>query len=296
MIGCAVIKNGIIDIMQFLAQQKSEEEQLLDQFFSLVRNYGFCISFNGDGFDIPFLQDKAKKYHKKDLFSELTSFDLYKQVKPLQSILKLENLKQKTIEQFLGIHRKDMFHGGELISHFFEYEQTKDPSQEDLLLLHNYEDILGLVYLLPIQSYLQPLKGNYHFKESTRTTSKDYYGNSIESLLINASLDHPVPKPASYSRDPYYLSMHENHFKINVRVIDDKIYVPYPDYKNYYYLEKEDMAVLKELASHVEKKDRKPATPATAYGKFLLTQDNLKSAEIFQPYMKQVFDVLVNWK
>lgn len=292
MIGCITNRNGILSITQYLAQKKEEEEFVLDAFFSLCKDYKNCITFNGDGFDIPFLCEKAKKYHQVDLLSILTSLDLYKQIKPLQSILKLKNLKQKSLEQFMGISREDQFHGGELISHFFSYEKTQDPSEERLLLLHNYEDLLGLICLLPMLSYLQPFEDAYNFQEAVRTTSKDYYGKEIENLLISARLNRAVPKPVSFSTGPYYLILNEKHFKLSVRVVDDKIYVPYTDYQNYYYLEKEDMAILKQLANYVDKCDRKPATPATAYGKFLLTEEAMTSKEIFQPYMKQVISAL----
>lgn len=295
MIGWVSYKDGCLNITQILSSQKEEEKDILKEFTGVCGEYTRCITYNGDGFDIPFLNEKAKKYGLPCPTAHFSSADIYKMIKPIQAILKLENLKQKTLENFLGIKRNDLYSGGELIRHYFEYEKSRSQVEEKLLLLHNYEDLVGLIHILSMVSYRLAFNGEYRFLDATRIPDTDYFGNKTENLLICAQLTRPVPKPVSYTKNNYYLTLNDTMLKLAVPVVEDKIYVPYTDYKNYYYLEKEDMAILKELAGAVDKADRKPATLETSYGKFLLNEENIHSEKVFQPYIKQVLDLLVKW-
>lgn len=46
-------------------------------------------------------------------------------------------MKQKSIEQFLGVHREDKYNGGQLIDVYREYLHTHEKFLFDLLILHN---------------------------------------------------------------------------------------------------------------------------------------------------------------
>ena len=65
----------------------------------------------------------------------------------------LENLKQKSIEQFLGIAREDKYNGGQLIEVYGEYLQTHSELLKHLLILHNEDDLKGMPQILPILAY-----------------------------------------------------------------------------------------------------------------------------------------------
>ena len=51
--------------------------------------------------------EKLKISHK---FDEIESIDLYKLAHSMKNILKLQNLKQKTIENFLKVFREDKYY------------------------------------------------------------------------------------------------------------------------------------------------------------------------------------------
>ena len=76
---------------------------------------------------------------------------------PQKIFLGLKNCKQKTVEQFLKLKRDDIYDGGQLIQVYKHYVRTNDDSALDALLLHNYEDVLGMIDLLPILSYCKNL-------------------------------------------------------------------------------------------------------------------------------------------
>jgi hypothetical protein len=247
------------------------------------------------GFDIPYLEEKAKLLKVNETLSLLEKVDIYKELKPFKHILKLMDLKQKTVEQFLGINREDLYTGGELISHYMNYSKTGNLDEEKLLLLHNYEDILGMAYLLPVLSYLKVFQGEYTFESASQTTSVDYYGNEEERLVIEATLSLPVPVPVSYRRFDYYLSLRGNKLYLSSTMYDGQIKVPYLNYKDYVYLKNEDIAVLKDMARYVEKESKIPATPETSYGKFRITKESL-CKETLEPYIQTILQLLCNLK
>ena len=170
-------------LLQYFCEDVADEPAVLQAFFELLRTKKILISYNGDGFDIPFLRHMVEQYglraprpHHSTAshdrvdcpdtdsstiadapplysFDTIESFDLFKKFRPLKHLLGLPDLKLKSCEHFLGIDREDRFTGGELIEVYFEWQQTKTPALLDTLLLHNAEDIANLPNLLPLLRY-----------------------------------------------------------------------------------------------------------------------------------------------
>ena len=170
-------------LLQYFCENVADEPAVLQAFFDLLRTKKILISYNGDGFDIPFLRHMVEQYglraprphHSTALhdrvdcldtdssaiadtrplysFDTVESFDLFKKFRPLKRLLGLPDLKLKSCERFLGIDREDRFTGGELIEVYFEWQKTKAPALLDTLLLHNAEDIANLPNLLPLLRY-----------------------------------------------------------------------------------------------------------------------------------------------
>lgn len=170
-------------LLQYFCEDVADEPAVLQAFFELLRTKKILISYNGDGFDIPFLRHMVEQYglrtprphHSTALhdradcpatdgstiadapplysFDTVESFDLFKKFRPLKHLLGLPDLKLKSCERFLGIDREDRFTGGELIEVYFEWQKTKAPALLDTLLLHNAEDIANLPNLLPLLRY-----------------------------------------------------------------------------------------------------------------------------------------------
>ena len=140
-------------LLQYFCEDVADEPAVLQAFFELLRTKKILISYNGDGFDIPFLRHMLEQYGLPYSFDTVESFDLFKKFRPLKHLLGLPDLKLKSCERFLGIDREDRFTGGELIEVYFEWQKTKAPALLDTLLLHNAEDIANLPNLLPLLRY-----------------------------------------------------------------------------------------------------------------------------------------------
>ena len=140
-------------LLQYFCEDVADEPAVLQAFFELLRTKKILISYNGDGFDIPFLCHMLEQYGLPYSFDIVESFDLFKKFRPLKRLLGLPDLKLKSCERFLGIDREDRFTGGELIEVYFEWQKTKASALLHTLLLHNAEDIANLPNLLPLLRY-----------------------------------------------------------------------------------------------------------------------------------------------
>ena len=137
LIGMLSFEDGCWNLTQLFAESLSDEQKLLETFFQILAQKKLLIHFNGDMFDIPYITKCAAQYGISAPFSSIESFDIYKKIKPLKSLLGLSSLKQKSIEQFLYLTRKDPFDGGQLIPVYQEYLRTRDERGYYALLLHN---------------------------------------------------------------------------------------------------------------------------------------------------------------
>ena len=153
LIGVAFYQAGHWRIRQWFADRPEDEPALLHEFFSFAEQYTHLIHFNGNNFDIPYLQQKCIRYALPYSFDDFEGIDLYKRISPYKFFIKLPNCKQKTIEQYLGYEREDAYTGSELVGVYQEYVTNPTELAKDSLLLHNQEDLLGMLRILPILAY-----------------------------------------------------------------------------------------------------------------------------------------------
>ena len=265
LIGCMHRTCDTLIIEQFFAESKEDERQLLLAFQKLLSSKNTLISFNGITFDSPFLHTKCKNFGLEEFLTNYTHIDLLKATKELKHLFGLPNYKQKTLEQFLGISRKDTFHGGELIPIYQEYLQTQEDSLEQLLLLHNFEDILGMLDLLPILTYKEILQGAFTLKELKLCDYLSYERETKKECLITLENKYSVPQKISVQNESYYITMYKETTKLRIPVLEEELRFFYPNYKDYFYLPKEDIAIHKSVATFVDKEYRQKAKAQNCY-------------------------------
>ena len=81
-------------------------------------------------------------------------------------------MKQKAIEQFLGVEREDIYSGGQLIEVYQDYLSSQDQALLDLLLLHNADDLRGMPGILPILNYPDYLEHDFQAGEPGASDTK----------------------------------------------------------------------------------------------------------------------------
>lgn len=261
-------KGSLLSLDQFFAESAEEEPLILKAFLERIRPFHTMITYNGIGFDIPYLKAKCSQYQLIETFSDFQYIDIFKAVSRLKHILKLENYRQKSIEAFLQFSRNDRFSGRELIPVYQSY--CKSPGEEllSLLLLHNYEDVLGMMELIPILSYLRLFEGNFCGIGDIRTESvRTFEGMPAKELLLTIIPDEPLPRQISYGLDGVYLSGNQKKVSLAIRLYEGELKYFYPNYKDYYYLPAEDTAIHKSVAAYVDKAHREQARASTCYTK-----------------------------
>ena len=112
MIGCAYYQAGKWHTIQWMAEDYSKEGEILTAFFDFSRDYRYLVHFNGNNFDLPFITQKCTQLKLPFSFEGFRGIDIYRRISPYKFFLKLPNCKQKTLEQYLGIARTDVFSGG----------------------------------------------------------------------------------------------------------------------------------------------------------------------------------------
>lgn len=267
-------------IVQLFAEKTSEENTVLKQFADICGRYRTVIHYNGDRFDIPYL---AKKYAEHELpspFGRMSTVDIYRRIRPYKAFLSLERLNQKTVEKFLGIRRKDQYDGGQLIDVYRFYRDRLSPDPEgDLrkLMLHNYEDVLGMFSLTKLLAYSLAIEAGK--EECCRPSVKlarrpmSLYGERTDELRISYRLPVPVPVPAQSDMDLWSVRLSGDVCEIGIPVREGTLAHYFEDYRNYYYLPEEDRAIHKSVAQFVDKDHRVKAKADTCYvkkqGRFL---------------------------
>ncbi len=267
LIGCACYRENHWQLYQWFADTEETEPELLHAFFSFLGDFSILVHFNGDSFDIPYLIKRCRHYGLPYDFSGVTSLDIYRKIKPYKELLGLESLKQKSIEQFLGIFRTDPYSGGQLIKVYQDYLTTGEDFLYNMLILHNKEDLEGMPLILPILNYCDMLEGRFSFAEQSSHTIHDIFGSPETCLELTYESPCSVPAPWSVSDGTFTLSCDGNRLVCSISLTEGELKYFYPDYKDYYYLPQEDTAVHKSLGEFVDRSARKKATAATCYTK-----------------------------
>ena len=243
-------------LLQFFCEDVADEPAVLQAFFDLLRTKKTLISYNGDGFDIPFLRHMVEQYGLPYSFDTVESFDLFKKFRPLKRLLNLPDLKLKSCERFLGIDREDRFTGGELIEVYFEWQKTKAPALLDTLLLHNAEDIANLPNLLPLLRYRALPHSDFQLRAHERD-ERTIHLHYLSTLAL--------PRPMDLREDFWALHAEGSAIELYVQLFEGERKLFFADFEHYYYLPAEDQVIHQSLAEFVDRSARKKACARNCY-------------------------------
>ena len=248
------------EIQQYFAYNAIDEKELILEFARRIRSFEILVSFNGENFDMPFLKKRAEYLglSVNILDYEAVSLDIYKKIRKYCGLLGMENAKQKTVEKFVGIVREDMVSGKELIKVYRDYLVKRDEHMRDILLLHNSEDVTGLPALAGMISYCDVFEGNWEISGME---------NVETGILIVCELKNEIQKELELKNSFVRVRIFDKQVRVLLHTISTELKLFYPDYKNYYYLPEEDMAIHKSVAAFVDKEFRIKAAKENCYMK-----------------------------
>jgi len=280
LIGCAWMENGRWLIRQWLTQCAADEYDVLEDFLAFAADFRTLVHFNGDRFDIPYLNYKCDYYMTSRDLSGFESIDIYARSRIARNLLGGQSMSQKAVEEFFGIRREDQMNGGLLIPVYYDYEKTGEEGKKDLLLLHNYDDLQGMLKILPILTYSRIFAGDFSFEGLARTE---------DSAVITFRLQQSVPVPVSAAlqltrggkltiskqqdaeeegASPAALvCAQKDILTVSFRLIHAVGYMPLTPVSDYYYLPEEDIVIHKDLAGYLDRSRKKKATSQNCFVK-----------------------------
>ncbi len=279
LVGLVYCQDSTWYLTQYLCEKKEDEYELLYRINTHIKKFNFLIHYNGNSFDLPFIQARLSFYRIDENLSQCTSIDYYQGIKPFKHLLGIDDLKLKTVERCSGYQRIDPFDGGQLIQVYKAYIQG-DLRLEPALLGHNEEDMMGLYALNSFYPFFTFI---YSFKELPHIT----FNSNKESCTMTLALPD---NPHHYSlSDHPFVKITSNAISCKLPVYTGTLKYFYDDYKSYYYLPMEDYAIHHSVACYVHASHKKKATKKTAYikKKDIYIRCPLPPKEITQLYPEQ---------
>jgi hypothetical protein len=268
-IGYGFKKDDEFNVILIFNDDGNSEREMLEAFGEIMNNYDYLISYNGDTFDIPYMKSKLSKQnlatdfhgltkteHDRNIiadFDRIISIDLYKITRKWKKFLGLDSAKQIDIENLVNFKRQSFISGGKLIDAYKDYLDFGSESLLFDMLTHNKDDICGLI------SITEFVNLPYVIDELVINDIK----NLDDSIIYTCAIPK-LPCRITYSDDYMYFNATGNEMKIHIKKLDTTMNYYFKDYRNYYYLPLEKMAVHKSVAEYIDKAHKEKATKETA--------------------------------
>ena len=265
LIGCAYYLAGQWHTIQWMAENREQEAEVLNAFFNFAKLYRYLIHFNGNNFDLPFITQKCELLSLPHNFDKFRGIDLYKRISPYRYFLKLPNCKQKVLEQFLGVKRQDAFTASELIGIYLDYVKNPSEFSENALFLHNAEDLKGMLEILPMLAYYDLFNEPIKVRKAQANHYKDFNGSKRKELILLFHLDVALPRPISTNVNQCFFRGEGTECSLKIPIYEEEMKFFYSNYHDYYYLPAEDVALHKSVAGFVSREYRIPASAANCY-------------------------------
>ena len=156
-------------VTQYFAESPDDEPAILENVCRDLASVDYLITYNGRHFDVPFIERRCAKLGLPAFDFRGYDLDLYLMLNGYSQLKYfVKNLKQKTIERYMGLggSREDSISGAESIELYEAFLSCYDADEKALLqrriLLHNHDDVLQLFSLMPILKQVDVHKAFYY--------------------------------------------------------------------------------------------------------------------------------------
>lgn len=145
-------------LKQFFASGLKDEVKVLKTAVEFLNSFTTIVNYNGDRFDIPFVNHRLKLLNIDLRICKDKSLDIYSILQQNKIFLDIENLKLKSVERYLGIIREDIYTGRDCIRFYKNYILHNNEISKEKILKHNYDDLYYLLEVLNILNLLEEIK------------------------------------------------------------------------------------------------------------------------------------------
>ena len=177
-------------IIQYFAETPCDEESLLKELKKSMGSFDRWCSYNGTAFDEPFI---VKKMNRFNLGFRMPSehIDLFKIIRPFYKKLGMKGCSLKSVEQFIGIERQDEINGARSVELYNEYLVEHDEKLKEILMLHNYEDVVNLPKIFKVINTIQnelDFKRKEKFAKKQMALLKNNMNANEQLKVLNSQL------------------------------------------------------------------------------------------------------------
>ena len=145
--GCGVWKGNELTVTQYLLRDIEDEAAALYMTGQAFRKHAHVVTYNGKGFDVPYLNNRLSYYGERTVCPAL-HFDLLYPTRRLYGA-DIPDCCLGTVEKFvLHTPRADDLPGYLVPAYYQSYLRTRDPAILTPILDHNELDVANLALLL----------------------------------------------------------------------------------------------------------------------------------------------------
>lgn len=207
-------------IKQYFAEDLKDEVRVLQNAIEYISSFSSLVSYNGDSFDIPFIKHRLKLLNISWDLPRDRSLDIYAILRKNRMYLNMNNLKLKTVENYLGIFREDIYTGKDCISFYRDYILNGNKTLKEKILKHNFDD---LYYLLPVLNILDKLEGKKTFYINHNDVNYPFLIEEIELindfLIIKARTNQTIFHNSYHYSNRYKIIINnENKIEVSLEV------------------------------------------------------------------------------
>ena len=233
-------------IKHWFLETKEEEKNILESFLLFLSGYETIYTYNGKGFDYPFLISRMQHYE-----IDITSFLSLKLI-DIKEVLKYFTRNRKVIESMLSFKRKSNTEGKEIIKLYRTYLACQDPIYANLIFKHQEDELHSLLAFHELYDTLFN-HSNWKYVEHKK---------GLDALEITLKR----PFPFTYTFNGVAFDIHfsyaqgSNLFLLTLPLINDSLKHYLEPAKDYYYIESQGQLMHKSLAQFIPASLRRRAT------------------------------------
>ena len=216
LLGIIAYENDKCYIMQYFAEDDDEEKRVLQIYLEKIIDKEI-VNFNGDKFDIPFLNNRLIANDLFPVFPE--SYDLLKVISSRRKFFVFKSMRLIDLEKKIGIFRDDPSRY-KVISKLTEDIIKRDKPKP--IMIHNENDLIATEKLSNIEDYFND-ELSIGIDNNKITINSVWINNDIGSFILSSQ---DILEDSYFTGPNYELRTNKNIIEINLQVLygmfDDK--------------------------------------------------------------------------
>ncbi len=242
-------------LSQLIAETQAEEANILRHFLHDLDDTQRILTWRGNRFDIPFLQERCEKCGLSFQPAAFDLQDLSETAKRVPNIYPTADRGLWSTAEFLGRPhpdgRPELISGQKKVETHKAYLASKDPALMDSLRQANRENLLDTLASLSIRQF----EGLLHTSVSIRKAEADQ-----GDLLFEGSLPFTLPAAIRLRYCGVYMILDGDRIRGSIELKKGQFYYELSDPSRYVYLTDEGVLLPKALAKTVDASRRRKAT------------------------------------